>query len=300
LHFFEAQFVIKSTIMKKWTFLMLMFLSNNSWAQYESIFGNVSTSWNVFLEIIDAVETDSLYIVGDTTINAIEYNIVKSQFNGHSNFIRESIDNNKVYLYSPVKDVEFLVLDLTLEEADTFRIGTDLTEILIVDSVYTIDSRKHIRFNYEIEFVPGIEKFEFIEGVGTNFGLFYQGIDPYYIGKYHYLLCAYKNAELFYSNKSFNGECNISIGAGIGLSPRKNNIKIYPNPTSEKINIEVKDLRLINHTLFLYNSYGRQIRSIILINSLCEIDVSNFPAGLYYTLTYLNGELIYDKIIITK
>ncbi|MDX9854631.1 MAG: hypothetical protein RBS81_12680, partial [Tenuifilaceae bacterium] len=214
-------------------FLMLMSLFNNTWAQYASIFGDESTSWNLFQEIGDGFDTDSLFVVKDTTINDLEYKAINNLY-GERWFLRESIDKSKVYLYSPnLSESEFLVLDLTLQKLDTFFIGVNRNDILIVDSVFTIDGRKHIRFNYVIEFAGGNEKFEFIEGVGSNFGPFYQGIEPYYIGKKHYLLCAHKNGVLNYVNSAFNGQCNVTW-TGIKRKESNLKLKVFPNPTKGK------------------------------------------------------------------
>lgn len=278
---------------------MLMSLFNNTWAQYASIFGNESTSWNSFQEIADGFDTDSLFIVKDTTINALEYKAINN-LHGEPWFLRESTDKSKVYLYSPnLSESEFLVLDLTLQKSDTFFIGVDKSDTLVVDSVFTIDGRKHIRFNYVIEFAGGSENFEFIEEVGSNFGLFYQGIDSYYIGQRHYLLCAYKNGILDYSNNAFNGQCNVTW-TGIKSNESNRKLKVFPNPSKGQLTIDVEDINANFMDIYIYNSNGLLIQTIKKSSRPVNIGMDNFPSGLYFFSLHINNEVINDKFLITK
>ncbi|HBX83721.1 MAG TPA: hypothetical protein DEH40_03365, partial [Marinilabiliales bacterium] len=64
---------------------------------------------------------------------------------------------------------------------------------------------------------------------------------------------------------------------------------IYPNPVDEVLNIELKDIKeKVN--LNIYNSSGILIKSLILSNTFNDIDVSNFPKGMY--LITENGTVI--------
>jgi len=276
-----------------------MSLFNNTWAQYASIFGDESTSWNLFQEYCDGFGTDSLFVVKDTTINTLVYKAINN-LHGEPWFLRESTDKSKVYLYSPnLSESEFLVSDLTLQKSDTFFIGVNKSDTLVVDSVFTMDSRKHIQFNYEIEFVPGKVKFEFIEGVGSNFGLFYQGIEPYYIGQRHYLLCAYKNGILDYSNIAFNGQCNITW-TGIESNESNRKLKVFPNPSKGQLTIDVEDINTKFIDVYIYNSNGLLIQTIKKTYSPVNISMDKFPSGLYFFSLHINNEVINDKFLITK
>ena len=280
-----------------------MSLFNNTWAQYGSIFGDESTSWNLFQELWDAFDTDSIFVVKDTIINGYVYkatDLVRIDLVHYEpKFLRESDDHSKVYLYSPSHKSEFLVLDLTLQKSDTFYIGVNRSDTLIVDSVFTIESRKHIQFNYEIDFVPGKVKFEFIEGVGSNFGLFYQGIETYEIRYWHYLLCAYKNSVLEYSNIAFNGQCKVTW---TGIESKKSNrkIRVFPNPTKGLLTIDVEDINTNFINVYIYNSSGVLIRTIKKSSYPINIDMDHFPSGLYFFSLHINNEVINDKFIITK
>lgn len=141
--------------MKKYIVFLLILYSNNIWAQNESVFGIESTSWNLFQELGDGFETDSVFVVKDTIINELTYKTVKNQ-SGEPWFLRESEDKSKVFFYSPnISDSEYIVLDMSLQMSDTFLIGINGNDTLLVDSVYIINNKKHIRFNYLIEFAGG-------------------------------------------------------------------------------------------------------------------------------------------------
>lgn len=286
--------------MKKHILFLLILFSNNIWAQYESVFGTETTSWHLFQELSDGFDTDSIFIVKDTIINELSYKTVSNPY-GELWFLREAEDNSKVFFYSPNRnDSEYIVLDLTLQKSDTLLIGVNNTDTLLVDSVYTIDNMKHIRFNYLIEFAGGSEYLEFIEGVGTNFGLFYQGIDPMYIAQRHYLLCSYKNAGLYYTNSSeyFSGQCEV-VWTGIPNLNESNNPKVFPNPARETINFQLDDY-WGNVVLHIFDSKGSLIKKVQEITNLMVVNLTDFPPGLYFYSLQSDKQIINNKFIITK
>ncbi|MBN1599879.1 MAG: T9SS type A sorting domain-containing protein [Bacteroidales bacterium] len=267
--------------------------------EYESVFGSESTSWNLFNELNDGFDTDSVYVIKDTLINSNTYKEIKKSKYGWHWYIRENADKSKVYLYSPnLSDSEFLVMDLNLEKNDIFIIGYE-EDTAVVDSVFHINDKKHILFDYELFIATGNEKLEFIEGVGTNFGLFYQGFDKYGISMFHYLLCAFKNEERTYSNTAFEGECYI-FWTPIHDIVGENFVKIYPNPASDKITIELGVSNSQELFLMLYNSSGILIDKISQTSNKIEINTNNKPAGLYFFTVFIDGVVITDKFLIVK
>jgi hypothetical protein len=168
-----------------------------------------------------------------------------------------------------------------------------------VDSVFTKDDKKHIRFNYEIEFAGGLEKFEFIEGTGSNFGLFYQGVSHYDISMNHYLLCSYKDNVLSYSNVAFDGQC-IIIRSGTKIEGSDHKIRLFPNPSKGMLTISVVDGKneLIEGSI--YNSNGLLIQTIHKSYLPVIINLVNAPSGLYYFSLHFRNEVINDILLITK
>ena len=69
-----------------------------------------------------------------------------------------------------------------------------------------------------------------------------------------------------------------AFAGGISEMNGENTIKIFPNPASDKITIEGSDE---TQNLFIYNFVGDLIFQKQLRNSKNEIDISNFPKGIY-------------------
>ncbi len=65
----------------------------------------------------------------------------------------------------------------------------------------------------------------------------------------------------------------------ISTSPSKENLTLYPNPTSDLLMISTKYL---NKDLIIYNSIGRKIFQIHLLRNHTQIDISNYDKGMYY------------------
>ncbi len=128
-------------------------------AQYQSIFGSSSTSWNIAAEVYVELQrvTDSVVAGNDTSINALNYKKIHffaiDHFSGlppvleNTAYVREDLTLGKGWiaiLLNPIYETVFY--DLSLSVGDPFMInGSNYP----VDSVYVLDGRKHIRITYE-------------------------------------------------------------------------------------------------------------------------------------------------------
>ena len=171
---------------------------------------------------------------------------------------------------------------------------------LVVDSVYYQDNLKHIRFDHTLRIPSGDEYFEFVEGVGSTFGLFYQLYDPYEISISHYLLCLFKDGERVYSNQSpdFAGKCNVLIYTGINQHNNYRTI-LYPNPASQIIRFKAKDIRKPFH-LKVYDFKGHIMKEVADITGSETINISDLPEGIYFYRLDFKDYVIYDKLIISR
>ena len=250
---------------------------------YENPFGSETTSFNILQIIADGMLTDSIYSVGDTTIASKEYICFLSSNSGDKYFVRSEPDYSKIYQL--VNDTEFVVSDLSLEKNDTFHLHYDTSiDTIIVDTVFYLNSKKHIILNYPKGETTAWEKLEFIEGVGTNRGLFFQNTASEYIFNeaWSLLLCSYKNGENVYTNsfKEFAGKCNV-LGP---LDIKQNNdniyINIFPNPVSNILSIKTKE-NLAHKQVTILNLDGKILFSNSFSSNDIEIDFSSFNSGLY-------------------
>lgn len=70
-------------------------------------------------------------------------------------------------------------------------------------------------------------------------------------------------------------------------------VKIFPNPASNEINIELKD-HTENTLLEMYNSKGQMVLKSIIYGSSNIIDINGLLPGLY--LINLTNSMFYQKI----
>ncbi len=89
---------------------------------------------------------------------------------------------------------------------------------------------------------------------------------------------------------------NISYSKPSGLNDlMENNLNIYPNPVTNKINIETM-LDLQNATLNIVNSLGEIVMKKQLISDT-EFDISNFKNGVYFLNIVSNNYTVFRKFI---
>lgn len=293
------------------TIIFLSFFTNVSFAQYQSLFGTESTSW-------DMSEWD-VGIFGEHPYLQVYYASIDTLINGHiykkispgyvppyddlyASYLREDTIEGKAWsinrMDSPTEQ-EFLIMDLSLEVGDTFAIsdGTHYPDVffdLIVDSVYYDEGRKHIRFNFDI--FTG-EPFTMIEGVGTNIGTFYQ---PYSYITLYYTLCQSKDDTQSYVNNSpyFLGRCDVSAVAVNEVKKPEYQLNIFPNPTSDQTIIDLPNEPVIDKNkgipLKLMDVSGRIMMSEKVTSFPYKLDASSLTAGVYLVLV---GDIAIGKFL---
>jgi hypothetical protein len=74
-------------------------------------------------------------------------------------------------------------------------------------------------------------------------------------------------------------------------------LKIYPNPTTETIKVEVDSLSNQSTTIALYDINGRLVLEQAALSLVNEVDLSQFANG-KYILRFRNGEEISNWVII--
>ena len=76
------------------------------------------------------------------------------------------------------------------------------------------------------------------------------------------------------------------------------NIRIYPNPTSGVLKIEVAGFEDSDKgNLSIFNLSGQQLLNSDIISTFTELDISSSQKGVYILLINLNGESTTWKII---
>ena len=89
----------------------------------------------------------------------------------------------------------------------------------------------------------------------------------------------------------------LSTTTGIEESAFDAGIKIYPNPTSGFINIDLKNILGKNISFELYNMLGEILEKQSLINNETQVQL-NVPAGMYFVRLYSDNNVTTQKIIV--
>lgn len=269
-----------------------------SHAQYQSVFGKKSTSWNVLTEIIDGVRTDSISCTSDSVLNGKTYKVVKHlRGNAFLCFMREDTVVGKVWVLR--KDSELLAMDMALQENDLFPFAVEISnggnDYLPVKRIYNRNRLKYIGF----EPTTTEDSTYFIEGIGPTIGFFYKidsGLGYYYFGMDDYLLCAYKDGQRVYTNNSIrpevNGKCLVYI---VGLKEKaatESRVTIFPDPSASVIAFQFRNEKSITTVLMLYNQSGQFMESTSSTGNILQVSKGNKAAGIYYYRLLQQGQLI--------
>lgn len=281
---------MKKVYYKIFILVIIALSSESARAQYQSLFGNSETSWNITRSNLGWTITDSVVTALDTIINnktykkVISYDVPSLQFpSNNTGFLREDSVLGKAWFFSVSDTVERLIMDLSLNLGDSFRV-THTWEFLDsyypVDSIWVVSGKKHLRVNYDIEGAG--EKLIFIEGIGTNAGIGH--LDYSYGVSGPYLLCASKDGVSSYQNNHsyFNGIC-VFTTVGIEETQNNSNIKLYPNPSFNNLVIENLGQHKETITIEVRFVTGKlAIKQKVTNFQKTTINTSKIPVGVYF------------------
>ncbi len=252
--------------MKKYFFLILLYLSTHLYAQEYHPLIEDNKIWTVEFNdyIVLPPETwQSTYeYQKDTIIDMISYSYF---FNG--SILREDIPNKKVYVRDEgYMGNECLLYDFDAQAGDVLDVCS--FEITI-DSVSTIvigngEERK-------IFYYQGTVTGEYyIEGIGSNHGLIYlsEPIGPPNIE----FMCLQQDGVELYGER-----CDEANAIYDNIEEQElTAINIYPNPTNHSIKIEA-DLHITSYKIM--DNIGRYVEQNIVRGN--SIELSNLQRGVY-------------------
>jgi len=272
-------------------FLLIIINTNITKAQYQSLFGVNQTSWNVKTSQLFGSVLDSMSYLSDTTISGDLFKKCKyyregSQWSSHV-FVREENNLGQAWYFTDDEVTQYLIYDMSLELGNSFHLET--VGDIIVDSVYSFEGDKYIRFDYW--FGSGLDKVKFtmIEGVGTNVGIVYH--DAVAMGNLNpVLLCQEKDGIANYTNNNpvYNGECNLN-SSGINEN-KKIKVSAFPNPTKGSVTVQIENFIKAD----VYTLSG----VIILTTTSKEIDLSQQIKGVYFVKLFTKMGTSLERIIL--
>lgn len=235
------------------------------------------------------------YLLGDTVVSSINYkkiyfrqelannhNSMVSQYSLYA-LIREDTLARKVYaiLLQNIRtsflcptNQELLIYDFSVQIGDTLK-KDDLCIQMFDETISNVTANNYWINTYRYTFQSNT--CDLYEGIGSSFGL----LEPIFssVSGPQHLLIDYCRGGL--SNCKY-------YNVGIDSPSIDNDLKIYPNPTSNYLTIESN----INyHTINIYNLSGRIVKTQ---NASMQISVLELPKGMYFI------QLVADKNVITK
>jgi hypothetical protein len=253
--------------------------------------------------------------VNDSTVMHNRNNSGEAYFFGKYDMCVENTTHSKLWgidtsaTDSPAK--RNLLMDLDLNLGDTYTDSDGNT--LIVDSVYTKDGRKHIRFGkkwdcdiylyyYAGDGYEGTLGFygklqlEFIEGVGNNFSFFTTlGTGPVLIP---WVCAQYKDGKLSYQPDGFMPLPAV-LADNTNINIISQSIRLSPIPTSDNLTIELPEKISLNNLRYqIVDINGRLLQNGIVQNRVFFIDMSKNPSGTYLMQFSAGSTLLATKVFI--
>lgn len=227
------------------------------------------------------------YFEGDTTINNIQYKILKEHplyainpgpycppfgvnysISNIRALMREDTSSRQVILLDVVTygvPTELVLFDFSLNAGDTL---SSLGVSYVIDSVKTVTL-----LNGEIRkkwFVQSSNNAYYIEGIGGSEGVSHSfGVG---LGFWEIPMCVTEN------NLSILGdECSTILGLS-KMSVDKES-RVFPNPVENRLMVERDFASVVDFKL--YDLYGKVVLLKKLQERIEEIEVSNLPKGMY-------------------
>jgi len=253
---------------------------------YESVFGKDTTQWNIVYHIPDYFPTLIFKAYGDTLINEEKYVPVYMGDYGYPlelyGYLKEDTIAGRLWCRY-INGNEELLMDLSLAKNDSFYFGRNESIPYVVDSVY-YDSGKKV-----VSFAPIFSNpVRFTEGLGA-FNMFYN-VDVDF-PEYAQVRCKHKDNILVFINSN-NGTCVDTFTSANNYT--EESIGIYPNPACGYLKISNNSTEV--GTLELINSLGYHVLSLNIVGNE-QIDISNFPNGVYLVKFQLQNKHFITKIM---
>jgi hypothetical protein len=104
------------------------------------------------------------------------------------------------------------------------------------------------------------------------------------------------NSVLYVDNLNFDQ----LITSNLEHSRSENTFRVFPNPASESITVKYENGSAPKSTLTIYNELGAVVKTVVLTNTLQQIDVSELPNGVYVMEMLSSNELLKQKLMVNR
>lgn len=220
------------------------------------------------------------------TLNSLYYGALREVNKRVYFFPDSSFANNYNFCFTnsfplPSINYELLLYDFNVSVGDTLiypyldSLKMEITSIdsVLIQTVYRKKYNYNLIFNWGMPCAPFGAGYNYVEGIGDiNSGLFSLFIMYFENGEF---LNCFEDNQVTFSNND-NGGC---VTTSLNELVDENNLKIYPNPTSNQIFIEFE--YLTQTKVIVYNISGKEVYSSFINQTKSIIDVSSYKSGLY-------------------
>ncbi|OFY97461.1 MAG: hypothetical protein A3K10_02210 [Bacteroidetes bacterium RIFCSPLOWO2_12_FULL_31_6] len=205
----------------------------------------------------------SIYYGALREVNKRIYFYPDSNF-GYYNFCSNSIFNG-----------DFLLFDFNSTIGDTVYYMPFDSSYMVINSIDSILIQGQYRKKYNYSFQSALPdcwgSSNYVEGIGDIYAGLFSHITSYFENG-EFLNC-FEDNQVTFSN---NGGC---VTNSLNEFVNENDLKIYPNPTSNKLYVELEHPTRTKVSLF--DISGKEVYSSFINQSKSIIDVSSFKSGLY-------------------
>jgi hypothetical protein len=296
------------------TFFLLIYFSFTGLAQTYKPFPTSNAVWRESKTGFQCscCSDYQIFITGDTIISATTYHklhktgikyqedlignctsIIQSNINQYVGCFRNDSTNKQVYFIPPFTSNDTLLYDFNLELGDTNKTylngftGEDWI-VTNIDSVL-LGSQYHRRLKLN-NCSP--KTLFIIEGIGSTFGLLSPFIcwAPYFEHIYD-LQCFKLNNLTVYPDSA----TVCILASSVNESFIDGEVSVFPNPSSEKVFITSN---FHSYDISIFNATGQLIYKKFMSSNSTQIDISEFPTGLYLIRLSENDKTLYKQTII--
>lgn len=195
-------------------------------------------------------------------------------------YVRDLANNNNL-------NADTILFDFNVQIGDTVNwfsyLGTNI-------GVHSIDSIQVADGTYRKRFILGYQGgLEVIEGIGSNLGFI---PEPMVGGGGTTTYCYFLNGDFVWSIYGGNESNCYTSTKQLNLN---STIKIFPNPTSDNLNIEFENTE--QRELMIFNQVGQQVLNKISNETTVILNLEQLPKG-FYVLTIRTQKGTFTKKII--
>jgi hypothetical protein len=107
-----------------------------------------------------------------------------------------------------------------------------------------------------------------------------------------------------FTNQQMNFACTCETYPDcltLGLQEQEsgfNEISIYPNPVNDQLYITIADETTNEMTVEVYNVLGMKIETLMINNKLVNLDVTQYPQGIYNVIVFGGNKALTSKFIV--